>query len=208
MPDLPLLVLALTVTAYWGKVGSMVLRARRHSRDLAGLVPEQRREQLVWIVLVPLVALWIALPWIALNHHGGLLGAPAFAHEAPWSWSRWIAAAGAVASFLFTRRCWKRMGKDWRMDVSEKNKDALITDDLFEHVRHPIYALQILMMVCAAAVLPTPPMLVLAAVHLVLMTTKAQREEAHLLKLHGDSYARYVKRTGRFLPRRRPSAPG
>jgi protein-S-isoprenylcysteine O-methyltransferase Ste14 len=208
MPDLPLLTLALTVTSYWGKVGAMVVQARRRSHDLAGLVPEQRRERLVWLILVPLVLLWIALPWIALNHRGGLLGAPALAYEAPWSWLRWLAAVVAVASFVLTRRCWKRMGKDWRMDVSEKNRDALITDDLFEHVRHPIYALQILLMLCTALILPSPPVLALAATHFAVMATKARREEAHLLGLHGDSYARYVARTGRFVPRRRPGTPG
>ncbi len=208
MPDLPLLVLALTVTAYWGKVGAMVLRARRRSRDLAGLVPEQRRERLVWLVWVPLVVLWIALPWTALNHRAGPLAVPAFALALPWGAVRYLAAAGAVACFLLTLRCWKRMGKDWRMDVSEKNRNALITDGLFARVRHPIYALSIGLMLCTAVILPSPPMLVLAAIHVALMAMKARSEEAHLLRMHGDSYARYVARTGRFLPRRGSGAAG
>jgi protein-S-isoprenylcysteine O-methyltransferase Ste14 len=44
-------------------------------------------------------------------------------------------------------------------------------------------------------------MLLTAAIHLMLMTLKARNEERHLLGTHGDDYARYVERTGRFFPR-------
>ncbi len=207
MPDLPLLILALTITLDWGRVGVMVRRARRRSNDLAGLVPEQRRERVIWIVWVPLVAAWIALPWLGLGHRTGMLAVPAFARADPYATLRWLAAAIAVASLLLTIRCWERMGKDWRMDVSEKNRAALITDGLYERVRHPIYALSILLMLCTVAVLPTPPMLAVAAVHVLLMVAKARSEERHLLSLHGQRYADYVARTGRFIPRASSSGP-
>jgi protein-S-isoprenylcysteine O-methyltransferase Ste14 len=207
MPDIPLTILALTVTFYWGRVGAMVLRARRRSRDLAGLVPEQSGERRMWLVWVPLVTAWIALPWLALGHRAGILGLPEFARVAPYAPLRWLGAAGAVASLLLTIRCWKRMGKDWRMDVSEKNRSALITDGLFARVRHPIYALSILLMLCSAMILPTLPMLAIAAIHVTLMAIKARNEERHLLSVHGEAYARYVARTGRFVPRRQDTRP-
>ena len=50
-------------------------------------------------------------------------------------------------------------------------------------------------------VVATVPMLVVGLVHLVLMIIKARNEERHLLAVHGDAYARYVARTGRFVPR-------
>ena len=92
------------------------------------------------------------------------------------------------------------MGRDWRMDISDRNT-TLITDDLFERIRHPIYAFSIAMMIATLIVLPTAAMLIVAVVHVVLMNVKARSEEAHLANLHGDSYARYMKRTGRFFPR-------
>jgi protein-S-isoprenylcysteine O-methyltransferase Ste14 len=57
------------------------------------------------------------------------------------------------------------------------------------------------MMLAAALVLPTPAMLLVAAIHVALMNIKARNEEAHLARMHGDTYLRYVERTGRFLPR-------
>jgi protein-S-isoprenylcysteine O-methyltransferase Ste14 len=33
------------------------------------------------------------------------------------------------------------------------------------------------------------------------MNVKARHEEAHLVRMHGETYQRYVERTGRFFPR-------
>ena len=66
MQDLPLAVLAATVSSYWIGVGVMIARVRRHTRKVVGLVPEQRLERLMWVVWVPMVAVWIYVPWAAL----------------------------------------------------------------------------------------------------------------------------------------------
>ena len=44
-------------------------------------------------------------------------------------------------------------------------------------------------------------MLAIAVVHVTLMHLKARNEEAHLAAVHGEAYARYAARTGRFVPR-------
>jgi protein-S-isoprenylcysteine O-methyltransferase Ste14 len=200
MSDLPLLVLALTVSAYWIGVGGMIVRVRRHTHRDAGLVPEQPRERAMWIVWMPLVAAWIALPWIALRRSGGLLGLPDFAGADAFFALRFVAAGAGIAALLATARCWKRMGDDWRMDVTEQ-RTPLITDGPFARIRHPIYAFSILLMLCSAVVLPTPPMLLIALLHVVLMHVKARNEEAHMAAVHGEAYDRYAARTGRFVPR-------
>jgi hypothetical protein len=65
MRDLPCFVMAATVWAYWACVGAMIVRVRRRTRKLSGIVPSQRLEQLMWIVWVPLVAAWMLLPYVA-----------------------------------------------------------------------------------------------------------------------------------------------
>ena len=200
MRDLPLLIVAVAVSAYWLGVGRMVVRVRHKTRHGVGLVPQQRRERLMWLVWVPLVVAWIALPWIAQNRA-----------EAPWAEPvepgplfatvRWVAALGAVAALLLTWRCYGRMGEHWRMDVAVNTRSELITDGPFLRIRHPIYAYQALLMICSAVVLPTWPMIALALIHVALVVAKARNEERYLLATHGDAYARYVARTGRFLPR-------
>ena len=104
-----------------------------------------------------LVIAWIVLPWLALTRANPLFAVPQFAKEEPlYAALRWLAAVIALACLAMTAWCWSRMGKDWRMDVSEKRKGTLITDGLFAYVRHPIYALSMLLMLCTAIIIATP----------------------------------------------------
>lgn len=178
----------------------MARRIRRRKHHDVGLVPERKGERLMWLLFVPMVAAWCALPWVALTHAAGPFSLPEFATAGGYPVARWIAALAAVAGFALTLDCWRRMGDDWRMDISDDNT-TLITDGAFGRIRHPIYAFSILIMISTAVVLPTSSMIALAALHLSLMNIKARNEEAHLLRMHGDAYLRYLERTGRFLPR-------
>jgi protein-S-isoprenylcysteine O-methyltransferase Ste14 len=206
MKDVPLLLLTATVWAYWARVGIMVVRARRHAGNSAGLVPQQRLERLLWVVWVPLVAAWMVLPLIGLTGTEAPLAVPELARQQPvYAALRWAAAACGVFCLVMTWKCWARMGMDWRMDVRPDERSDLITDGLFERVRHPIYAFSILLMLCTVATLTTIPMMIVAVVHIVLMNIKARNEERYLLRSHGARYERYLQHTGRFFPRRAPS---
>jgi protein-S-isoprenylcysteine O-methyltransferase Ste14 len=198
--DPPAAVITATISIYWLCVGFMIVRARRRTHDLSGLMPEKSFERAMWLILVPVIVAWIVLPWMSLTHTNPALAVPDIALTEPvYAGLRWAAATGGVLCLVLTIQCWARMGKDWRMDVSDR-KSALITDGLFAHVRHPIYALQMLLMACTAIVIPTAPMLVVTVLHFMLMNIKARNEERHLLAMHGDAYARYLLRTGRFVP--------
>ena len=153
---------------------------RRKNRKLVGLVPEQRVERFMWLVWVPLVAAGCALPYAAATR------TRAFS-RCPRSRVDGRLRGGALGRGRRRRRCrlvatidcWRRMGDDWRMDIGER-KTALITDGLFQRIRHPIYAFSMLLMVCSALIVPTPPMIAIALVHLTLMNVKARNEERHL----------------------------
>lgn len=200
--DVPGILLTATIWSYWIGVGAMIVRVRRHTRRVIGVVPEQQLERLMWLVWVPLVAAWCVLPWLALQRAEGPFALPAFARDPAWySGLRWIAALVGAACLAATIKCWAHMGKDWRMAVTAEPEQALITDGLFARIRHPIYAFSILLMLCTMVVVPTPFMLAFGAVHVVLMVVKARNEERHMLARRGAEYAQYLARTGRFLPR-------
>ncbi len=202
MNDLPAVITAATIAAYWVGVGIMIVRVKRHSREVPILAPRQPLERLMGLIWIPVVALWIALPWLAQSGTRGLLAMPDFALGSPaYGACRWLAAVIAVLCLIATARCWARMGKDWRMAVAVGEKTNLITDGPFRRIRHPIYAFSILLMICTVVVVPILPILVVAAAHIALMNVKARNEERHLLQTQGEDYARYVQRTGRFFPR-------
>lgn len=201
MKDTLCIALAATVWIYWACVGAMIVRVRRRTRKLSGVVPTQRVEQLMWIAWVPLVVAWMTLPYLAASHSASPWALPAFARNAPVV--RGSAVAVAVACLALSVDCWLRMGKNWRMAVTPDESTELVTSGLFGRVRHPIYALSILLMLCTLVVVPTAPVAVMAVVHIALMNGKARNEERFLLERHGQTYRRYLARTGRFVPRLR-----
>jgi protein-S-isoprenylcysteine O-methyltransferase Ste14 len=195
--------LAATVWVYWGCVGAMIVRVRRRTRKLSGIVPSQRVEQFMWFIWVPLVAAWMTLPYIAATPASPPRGLPEFAREWPVIALRWAAVGVGFICLALSIDCWLRMGKDWRMAVAPDQQTELVTTGLYGHVRHPIYALSIVLMLCTVVVAPTVPVAVMAVVHIALMVVKARNEERFLSERHGASYRRYLERTGRFVPRRR-----
>jgi protein-S-isoprenylcysteine O-methyltransferase Ste14 len=202
MNDLPAIITTATIWAYWFGVGIMIVRVKRHSRKTPILTPAQPLERFMGLVFLPIVTLWMVLPYVAQSRTRAPWAMPGFALEAPaYGAVRWLAAIVAVICLIATARCWARMGRDWRMAVAVGEKTNIIMDGPFRRIRHPIYAFSILLMICTAIVLPTLPMLVVAVAHIVWMNAKARNEERHLLATQGDEYAQYVQRTGRFFPR-------
>ncbi len=200
MHDSPGIVLSATIWAYWFCVGAMSVRVRRRTRRLSGIVPSQPLEVAMWVVWVPLVAAWATLPWLAATRDASPWALPAFAAASPYSLLRWAAAGIGLLCLLLSIRCWLRMGRNWRMAVTPGERTELLTTGPFARVRHPIYALSMLLMLCTLVVVPTLPVLLMAAIHLSLMFMKARNEERFLLGMHGATYEAYRRRTGRFLP--------
>lgn len=194
-------IIAATVVAYWLGIGTMIVRVRRHTRTAVGVIPEQGIERIMWVLWVPLAAAWIALPLLALSREGPPFGLPDFARLPGYAIVRIAAALAGLAALGATIKCWSRMGKDWRMAVTAEPDQPLITDGLFGRIRHPIYAFSMLLVVASAVVVPTAPMAACGAALVALWVLKAVNEERHMLRQHGEAYAAYLARTGRFLPR-------
>ena len=116
----------------------------------------------MWLIWVPLGDRVDPLPWLALERVATPWGLPAFARRC----RRYAALrvgrrrSSPSGAWPATIKCWARMGKDWRMAVTDGEDQALITDGMFRRIRHPIYAFSILLMLCTMLVVPTWPMLV------------------------------------------------
>jgi protein-S-isoprenylcysteine O-methyltransferase Ste14 len=202
MKDLPALMLSATISAYWIGVGVMIVRVRKKgTRKLSGVVPRQPLEQLLWVIWVPLVVAWVVLPYLAATRTQDPWAVSAFGRDPVYAAIRWAAAGCGVLCLALTIECWARMGKSWRMAVAPDQNTELVTDGLYAHIRHPIYALSMLLMVCSVVVVANVPMLAVGAVHILLMILKARNEERFLRATLGGRYERYCAGTGRFLPR-------
>lgn len=105
-----------------------------------------------------------------------------------------VGVAGALRAQL-------SMGDSWRVGVDESERTRLVTDGLFAWVRNPIFSF-ILLSALGLVLLVPSPLSVLAALLTVLGIELQVRavEEPYLHSSHGESYARYAAKVGRFVP--------
>ena len=93
------------------------------------------------------------------------------------------------------------MGASWRIGVAADQKTELVTHGIYAHVRNPIFSF---MVVSAAGLcLLVPNALSVAALALTVVCVELQVrvvEEPYLRRVHGDSYAAYTAKVGRFVP--------
>ena len=106
-------------------------------------------------------------------------------------------AVGLIATF----GAQLAMGASWRVGVSEAERTDLVTGGPFAIVRNPIYAA--MLPAIAGIVLVAPSVPAVLAWPMLLLALELQVrvvEEPHLLRTHGEAYASYAARVGRFIP--------
>ena len=200
--DWPVCILTLTIWAYWGTVFLLVVVKRLRHGHGAGVIPRQRWEKRLWLGVVPVFLAWNTFPALAVCLEHGPFSLPDWAvNVSGIHTTRRVAAVVGVACYLGTLSCWLMMGRNWSMAIVPGQQTELVTGGLFGLVRHPIYSLSILLMICSAVVAPTVPMLLIATLHVAVMNVKASIEERHLTERHGSSYLSYCQKVGRFIPR-------
>ncbi|TMR08125.1 isoprenylcysteine carboxylmethyltransferase family protein [Nonomuraea turkmeniaca] len=108
-----------------------------------------------------------------------------------------LAVVGLGATFVAQNG----MGASWRIGVDHAATTELVTTGVFAWVRNPIFTAMIV------ALLGLPLMVftwlsVLTVVLLVVAVEIQVRvvEEPYLARVHGEDFAAYTSRTGRFLP--------
>ena len=196
----PAVIIGLILAIYWLRVLRMVVRTRATVGRAANFIPPERLGRLLRIIWIPVVVLWIILP-LATPFVTGLPWALRPVAFAGGTVVGWLAVAVAAVAFALTWVCWIKMGSSWRMGIDPNERTTLVFNGPFAYVRHPIYGLSSLIMLATLAALPSPLMLLVAALHLVLIQWEVRREEKTLVLLHGPGYADYMQRVGRFVPR-------
>lgn len=122
-------------------------------------------------------------------------------------WLRVAGAAVAVLGALATLAAQLAMGTSWRVGVDPTERTTLVTGGVFALARNPVFTTMVVTSAGLAAMVPNPVSLMATATLVASVQIQVRLvEEPYLLATHGDSYAAYAARVGRFLPRlgRRP----
>jgi protein-S-isoprenylcysteine O-methyltransferase Ste14 len=112
-----------------------------------------------------------------------------------------LGGALAVLGIAGTLHAQLAMGSSWRVGVDPAERTALRTEGPFRLVRNPIFSWMIL--TAAGLALLVPNLVSLAALAALVIGIEVQVrlvEEPYLLRAHGEAYASWASRTGRFVP--------
>jgi protein-S-isoprenylcysteine O-methyltransferase Ste14 len=108
--------------------------------------------------------------------------------------------SGIAFLWLF-RRSHKDLGKNWSVTLEVREGHQLVTQGVYAHVRHPMYASFLLWGVTQALLIPNwiAGFAGLATV-LALYAIRQSREEAMMRDTFGAEYDAYSARTKRLIP--------
>jgi protein-S-isoprenylcysteine O-methyltransferase Ste14 len=106
-----------------------------------------------------------------------------------------------LAGLALTLSAQWNMGAAWRIGVDPSERTELVRDGLYRWVRNPIYTGMVLFALGQAAM--TPNAWACAAVAALALGVEIQVravEEPHLAARHGERFAEWAARAGRFAP--------
>ena len=118
--DPPSLLVGILLAVYWLRVLHLARKIHRQARHSANIIPPDLFGCLTRAIWFPVVILWIAIPlWVPFIDRPPrilqpLLVSPLLA---------WAGVAVAVAAFILTSICWKKMGSSWRMGIDPLGKN-------------------------------------------------------------------------------------
>jgi protein-S-isoprenylcysteine O-methyltransferase Ste14 len=114
----------------------------------------------------------------------------------------WLGLCFVVASLVMFRLTHRALGRNWSVSLDVRVDHQLITDGIYQHVRHPMYSAFWLWSLAQALLLPNWVAGFSGLVGFgVLFFGRVSREERMMLDTFGDQYRAYMARTYRILPK-------
>lgn len=137
--------------------------------------------------LAPLLYVATAIPQFA-----------AYSFHPVFAWCGLSLAVGALAMFHLTHRA---LGRNWSISLDVRENHELVTDGVYQTVRHPMYSAFWLWAIAQALLLPNwfAGLAGLTGFG-ILYFGRVAREERMMLEIFGDNYRAYMARTGRIFP--------
>ena len=127
-----------------------------------------------------------------------------FANYSLPSWLGWLGAALMAGSIILLFVAHRHLGRNWSPSVDLRQEHKLVTQGIYAHLRHPIYA-SVWLWCLAQALLVHNWIGGLAglALFLPVYLTRLPIEERMMLDAFGEEYRNYLRRTGAIFPRLR-----
>ncbi len=124
---------------------------------------------------------------------------------ADYSIPLWIGVTGVAmlvfADWLFWRSH-KDLGRNWSPTLEIRQDHKLVTEGIYQRIRHPMYSSLWLLVIAQAMILPN---YVAGATGLlpfgILYFLRVDKEERMMIEEFGRDYEQYLQKTGRLFPK-------
>ena len=182
-----ILVVAISISGYY----------RKRARETGGTIA-RRQESGRLITLRLAFGLPLLLSLMAFLLRPGLIG---WAKVPLPLWVRWGGAALGVTCIVLVVWVMRSIGANVSETVLTKEAHELVTHGPYRWVRHPLYAVGLLLLLSAALMASSWLIGALTAVAgIAIRTIVIPVEETALIEKFGDRYREYMGRTGRLIP--------
>lgn len=177
-------------------IAMVVIRAPHGQRSRGVKVVKDRKgKREVALLTLAMLGFFVPLIWVA---------SPVFSFaEYPLYLGPLIAGVVCLVIGLWLfYRSHKDLGTNWSVTLQVREQHRLVTDGVYRHVRHPMYASLFLYSLGQILVLPNwvagPSYLITFG---ILYALRFREEERMMLEEFGDEYSAYMAKTSRLVPR-------
>lgn len=115
------------------------------------------------------------------------------------NWVQYIGISLLFIALIWTIIAQENMKDAWRMGIDTATKTELVTNGLFAYTRNPVFTGLILSFCGLFLVTPNTLTLIIFLLEFILIQIQIRLEEAHLEKLHKETYLVYKKNTKRLI---------
>jgi protein-S-isoprenylcysteine O-methyltransferase Ste14 len=122
-------------------------------------------------------------------------------YELP-AWAPWVGLPVMLVALWLFWRSHADLGLNWSATLEIRDGHHLVRQGVYRRIRHPMYAAIFLFSIAQALMLANWLAGFSALVPFTVMyVLRTPREERMMCEFFGDDYRRYMKETGRLLPR-------
>lgn len=116
-------------------------------------------------------------------------------------WSRWVGVGALLVGCALLVWTFRSLGTNLTDTVVTRKTHTLVVHGPYRWIRHPLYSSAGLLIAAVSLIAANWFFFAIGVALLCLLIMRTRTEERNLVARFGDSYEKYMDRTGRFLPR-------
>jgi len=121
-------------------------------------------------------------------------------------WIRWFGVSLAIVATILVAWTHLALGRQYSAELVIQKDHILVTTGPYARIRHPMYTALNMFSISMAIITSNLLVLFFAVLVAFIFPWIVREEELMLIETFGEEYREYMRRTGRFFPRIRPSS--